>query len=100
MLDPALANLAESGDSLAFGIRYGRQVELEFDIDLNSKSDATSLSDSVSRPSADFRNQETLLSSRPGLAGVGDPVERRVLKLSKSQFEKWLAQASSTAHEV
>jgi hypothetical protein len=100
LLDPSLAELAEIGDSLAFGIRYGRRVELEFVVSSNSKFDAMPLSDSVPRPSADLRNHETLLSSRPGISRVGDPVEHCILKLSKSQFEKWVAQATRTAHEV
>ena len=99
MLDPFLASLAESGDSLAFGIRYGRYVELEFAIDLNSKSNTTSLSDRVSQLPAGLRNQDSLLSSPPGISRIGDPVDHRFLKLSKRQFEKWVARASSTAHE-
>jgi len=98
LLDPSLATLAENGESLAFGIRYGRRVELEFAIELSSKSDATSLLDPVSEPSADLRNHESLLSSRHGPSSVGDPVARRILKLSKTQFEKWVAQASITPH--
>jgi len=100
MLDPVLANLAESGDSLAFGIRYGRHVELEFDIELNSRSDTTSLSDPVSQPPAGLGNQESLLLSHPGISGIGDPAVHRVLKLSKAQFEKWIDRASNNVHAV
>ena len=100
MLDPSLASLAESGDSLAFGIRYRRHVEFEFAIDLDSKSDTTSLSDPESQPLFDLRNQESLLSSRPGISRIGESVVHRVLKLSKAQFEKWVAQASNSVHGV
>ena len=100
LLDPRLAELAENGDSLAFGIRHGRRVELEFVVNFNSNFDAMPLSDSVPAPSADLRNHESLLSSRSDPSRVGDRVEHRVLKLSKSQFQKWVAQASITPHEV
>ena len=98
LLDPALADLAENGDSLAFGIRYGRRVEIEFGVDLTSKSDTVSSSDSRSRPSADIRKHDFLLASGPSPSSVGDRAVHRVLKLSKAQFLKWVAQASSTAH--
>ena len=98
LLDQSLANLAEAGGSLAFGIHYGRHVELEFAIDLHSKSDTTSLPDPVSQPVPGLHNQESLLS--PGLSTIGDPVAHRVLKLSKTQFENWMAQASNTARGI
>ena len=100
LLDPTLANLAANRGSFAFGIRYGRRVELEFAVDPKSESNTASFSDSVSRPPAGLHNQESVLSSRPGISRVADPVEHRVLKLSKSQFEKWVAQASSATQGV
>lgn len=100
MLDPALANLAESGDFLAFGIRYGRHVELEFAIDPNSKSDTRALSDLVNQRAAGLRNHESLLSSRPDISRIGDPAVHRVLNLSKARFKKWIAEASNTVHGV
>ena len=98
LLDPSLAILAEDADSLAFGIRYRRRVELEFVMDLSSKSGATSLLHRVYDSSTDLRNGESLLSSRQSPFSVGDPVARRFLKLSKTQFEKWVARASIAPH--
>ncbi len=100
LLDSTLATRAENSDFVAFGIRYGTRVELEFAVGRDSNVETASLSDSLSRQSAHLHSRESLLGSPSGRSSGGDAVEHRFLILSKPQFEKWVAQASSTAHDV
>jgi hypothetical protein len=100
LLDSTLAALAENGDFVAFGIRFGRRVDLEFAVGRDSNVETASLPESLSVRSADLHNHGSLLRSQSGRSSAGDALEHRFFRLSKTQFEKWVAQASSTAHEV
>jgi hypothetical protein len=46
-LDPTLSNLVQDGDSVQFGVRYGKQVEVEYEITSPSSASAQANSNSL-----------------------------------------------------
>ncbi len=90
MLDLRFADLLQMGDTIQVGIRYGRQVEFEYEVNLASRPDADAIQRSFAEPVAHQVESSMLPVStfRRVDGGV-----RGVLKVSKARYETWLAEA-------
>jgi hypothetical protein len=99
ILDSRLAGLLQAGDTIQFGIHYGRQMEFEYEVGAAAGRDPhtnqRSLEQSVAQPKGSSLLPVADLTQVDG--GV-----RGTLKLSKDRYEAWLAevQASTRLHAV
>jgi hypothetical protein len=89
MLDARLAELLRAGDTIQFGVRYGRQVEFEYEVGLASRPDAESVQASLQPPVTGPKEPSSLPVA--DLMSVDDGV-RGVLKVSKERYEAWKAE--------
>ena len=96
-LDPALAQLVENGDAFQFGIRYGRQVEFEYEVTAASNSAAQAMSSSLMQSLGGSKlktiSEEASFLPRAGTATEGGGM-RGAVKLSRAKFDTWLAQVA------
>ena len=98
-LDPELANLIQDGNSFQFGVRYGKKVEVEYEVTAPSSAAAQAI------PS--FSMQSLVAGSRKGVSLLPhlDLTEDRasvhgVVKVAMTQYAAWLAEcARSSVHE-
>ena len=99
ILDARFAGLLRAGDTIQFGIRYGRQVEFEYEVGMASGRDAASVQRSLSQSATGMKGSSLLPVA--DLMRVDGGV-RGVLKLPKGRYEAWLAevQASAKLHAV
>jgi hypothetical protein len=97
-VNPALAELARSGDAFEFGLHYGRGVEFEYD--------ATVASTEASRPGMDSHRQAPVepassASLMPVLnTAVGAHSLHNIIEVSMSRYKAWLAEISSARFPV
>jgi hypothetical protein len=88
-LDPAFGEINKNSDALLFGIRYGRQIEFEYVVDALSNPQA----DPVPSPSLERlfnpSNGGSSLTSHSTMTSVRG--FRRVVKISKVRYGRWLA---------
>jgi hypothetical protein len=89
MLDGRLADLLRAGDTIEFGVRYGRQVEFEYEVGLASRHDAESVQAFLQPPLIGPKEPSSLPVAH--LMSVDDGV-RGVLKVSKERYEAWKAE--------
>jgi hypothetical protein len=89
MLDARLAELLRAGDTIQFGIHYGRQVEFEYEVGLASRRDAESVQAFLQPPVTGPKGPSSLPVA--DLMSVDDGV-RGVLKVSKERYEAWIAE--------
>lgn len=89
MLDSRFADLLRTGDTIQFGIRYGRQVEFDYEIGPTSDPNAEAVQRSLAEPVADDGKGSTLPVSTFNRANGG---VRGVLKVPKWRYETWLAE--------
>jgi hypothetical protein len=89
MLDARLAELLRAGDTIEFGVRYGRQVEFEYEVGLASRRDAKLVQAFLQPPVT--RPKEPSSLPVADLMSVDDGV-RGVLKVSKVRYEAWKAE--------
>jgi hypothetical protein len=87
-LDPTFASLLQNADAFQFGIRYDRWVWFEFEVTSLSRATTDESSALPFRLSIDQENvtPSPVLSSNLGRGNI-----RGVIRLSKAQFERWLA---------
>jgi hypothetical protein len=96
LLDPALANLIHDRKPFQFGIRYGRKVEVEYEVTVPSGASAQSISNfSTQSLVAGNRNGSSPLP-RPDLTAGRAPVHG-VVKVTTKQYEAWLDECARTA---
>lgn len=101
MLDSTFADLLRIGDAVQFGIRYGRQVEFEYEVNLASRSDANAIQRSFAEPVANQVERHMLSISTFNRVDGG---VRGLLRVPKAQYEAWIAEINwvncptSTAH--
>ena len=91
-LDPVLANLIHDRKSFQFGVRYGKKVELEYDVVAPSAAPA--------QPIANFSGQSLVEGNRNGssLLPRQDPAGvHGVVKLTPAQYKAWLAECAQAA---
>lgn len=87
-LDPSFGEIDKNSDTLLFGIRYGRQIEFEYVVIARPGPQA----EPVSNPPAErmFNPADGSLSlTSSGMAPGNGP--RRVVKISRVRYDKWLA---------
>lgn len=89
-LDSTFADLLRIGDTIQFGIRYGRQVEFEYEINLASRFDVETIERSFAERAANQVKSSTLPVSTFSRVDGG---VRGVLKVPKARYEAWLAEA-------
>jgi len=87
-LDPAFSEIEASSDTLLFGIKYGRQIEFEYVIDARAGSQAVPL---LAGPTERLFGSagDSLYSASHSTTPT--PGARRLLKVSKLRYQKWLA---------
>jgi hypothetical protein len=89
MLDARLAELLRAGDTIQFGIHYGRQVEFEYEVGLASRREAESIQAFLQPPVTGPKEPSSLPVA--DLMSVDDGI-RGVLKVSKERYEAWKAE--------
>ena len=95
-LDPNLANLIHDGNSFQFGVRYGKKVEVEYEVTVPSSASAQAISNSST--------QSLVAGSRKGFSLLPrlDLTEDRasvrgVVKVAMTRYAAWLAECARTA---
>jgi hypothetical protein len=89
ILDSRLAGLLQAGDTIQFGIHYGRQVEFEYEVGMASGRDAEAVQRSTGASAPGMK--ESSLLPVGDLTRVDGGV-RGVLKVSKERYEAWIAE--------
>ena len=88
-LDPKLSELTEEGDSLQFGIRYGRHIEFEYEITTAAGSTARNVSNALAQSIVgEPMTQSSLLTSQNSRDNVA--IEHGLVKVSRAQYGRWL----------
>ena len=92
-LNPELADLAQSGDELDFGLYYGRRVEFEYELTSASTAVRRVRPDSLRQSPVELAESASLL---PALDKAGDANSRHtVIVVSTSRYNTWLAEIRS-----
>ena len=91
-LDPVLANLIHDRKSFQFGVRYGKKIELEYDVVAPSAAPAQSISNFSGQSLVEGNGNGSSLLSRQDPAGL-----HGVVKLTTAQYKAWLAQCAQAA---
>ena len=94
ILDSRFAGLLRAGDTIQFGIHYGRQVEFEYEVGMASDRDAASVQRSLGGSATGMKGSALLPVA--DLMRVDGGV-RGVLKLPKDRYEAWLAEVQASA---
>lgn len=90
LLNPELAELAQSGNGLEFGLYYGRRVEFEYETAIASTAASRVASDSVGQSPVETAKGASLL---PALDTAMDTNTRhRVIAVSMSRYNTWLSE--------
>jgi hypothetical protein len=91
-IEPKLAYLKD-GDTLQFGIHYGRQVEFEYEVTTTSPAAAQTISESLTRSLAGLEEGSELLLT--GDTIVDGNTAHGIVKVSMARYNAWLAKVSS-----
>jgi hypothetical protein len=92
-IDPKMAELLKDGDTLQFGIHYGRQVEFEYEVTTASSSTALAMSASLTQSFAGLEKESALLRSTDAIT-EGNTVHG-VIKVSMARYNAWLTEVST-----
>jgi hypothetical protein len=95
-LDPALGNLVHDGDSVQFGIRYGRKIEVEYQITSSSSASAPANSNSLTQSlmGGDLKGSSLLPHHE---MTVDSASVRGVVKVGMTRYKVWLAEIARSA---
>lgn len=93
-LDPKLSELTEKGDSLQFGIRYGRHIEFEYEITAAAGSSARNVSNALAQSIVGVPMTRSSLVSPQYSAEKASP-EHGLVKVSRAQYGHWLAEVAA-----
>jgi hypothetical protein len=88
VFDPSLPGLLHDGDGFEFGIRYGAQVEFEYEVTRTDNS-TDSISDTVVQPLLE-KGKASMIVLRQA---DGGHIHR--LKVSKVRYEAWLTEVAA-----
>jgi hypothetical protein len=91
-LDPVLANLIHERKSFQFGVRYGKKVELEYDVVAPSTASAQPISNFSGQSLLAGNGNGSSLLSRQSPAGL-----HGVVKLTTAQYKAWLEDCAKAA---
>jgi hypothetical protein len=90
LLDSRLAELLRAGDTIQFGVHYGRRLEFEYEVTMHSSPGPEVVSRILMQgPTAPQLNEAFALPA-PDLSRSDGGV-RGVLKVSKARYEAWKA---------
>jgi hypothetical protein len=92
-LNPKLAELLDDGDTLQFGIHYGRQVEFEYEVMTASSHTALAMLASLTQSFAGLEKEPVLLRSTDAIS-EGNTV-RGVIKVSMARYNAWLTEVQA-----
>jgi hypothetical protein len=95
-LDPVLANLLHDRNSFQFGIRYGREVEVEYEVTVPSGAPAQSISNFSTQSLVPVNSKGSSLLPRQDLAADGASVHG-VVKVTTTRYAAWLAECARSA---
>jgi hypothetical protein len=95
-LDPILANLVHDGDSFQFGVRYGRKVEVEYEITAPSRASAQAHSNSLTQSLVGASLKGFSPLPRPDMTGDSASVHG-VVKVAMTRYKAWLAEIARAA---
>jgi hypothetical protein len=97
-LDPKLADIAEFGGSLAFGIHYGRRVEFEYEVTVESRAAGRPTLQSPIHSPAISESKALLF---PTLNIIKDDnTTRGVISISMARYRAWLAEVRRYAERI
>jgi hypothetical protein len=91
-ISPKLADLLKDGDTLQFGIHYGRQVEFEYEVTTDSSHTALAMLASLTQSFAGLEKEPALLRSTDAIS-EGNTVHG-IIKVSMARYNAWLIAAS------
>jgi hypothetical protein len=94
-LDPALAKLIHDGTSFLFGVRYGRKIEVEYEVTVPSSAPAQTFANSAMQSVVAGNMKGSSLLPHLDLAGDRASV-RGVVKLAMDRYSAWLAEVART----
>src|SRR5277367_770398 len=95
-LDPILANLIHDGDSFQFGVRYGRKVEVEYEIKSPSSASAQAKSNSLTQSLVGGNLKGSSLLPLHGMTGDSASL-RGVVKVAMTRYKAWLDEVARLA---
>jgi hypothetical protein len=93
-IDPKLAEVLKDGDTLQFGIHYGRQVEFEYEVTTASSHTALAMSASLTQSFAGLEKESALRPSTDAIS-EGNTVHG-VINLSMARYNAWLTQLQAS----
>jgi hypothetical protein len=91
-LNPKLAKLIGDANAFQFGIRYRKEVEMEYEITTASATGSHPISDSLKQAIAGSGRGSSLLT--PASTSGGENTARGVIKFPLTQFADWLNKAA------
>ena len=93
VINPELAAELKDGDAVQFGIHYGKQVQLEYEITTNFSVATRSMSDTLAHS---LVGPEKGLSLLPPIDMRTDSKTLRgIIKVSMTRYNAWLAEVSA-----
>jgi hypothetical protein len=95
-LDPNLANLIHDGNSLQFGVRYGKKVEVEYEVTVPSSVSAQAIPNSSMQFLVSGSRKEVSLLPHLDLTADGASV-RGVVKVEMTRYAAWLAECARSS---
>jgi hypothetical protein len=95
-LDPNLANLIHDGNSLQFGVRYGKKVEVEYEVTVPSSASAQAIPNSSMQFLVSGSRKEVSLLPHLDLTADGASV-RGVVKVEMTRYAAWLAECARSS---
>jgi hypothetical protein len=96
-LDPKLSELTEEGDSLQFGIHYGRHIEFEYEITSAAGSSARNISNGLPQSIVGLPiTHSSFLMPQYSREKVA--TEHGLVKVSRAQYGRWLDDVAARMH--
>jgi len=95
-LDPTLSNLVQDGDSVQFGVRYGKQVEVEYEITSPSSASAQANLNSLTHSPIGGNLKGSLLLPHQDMTGDSASV-RGVVNVAMTRYKAWLVEVAQPA---
>jgi len=92
-IEPRLADRLKDGDTLEFGIHFGREVEFEYEVTAASPAAAQTISESLTQSLAGL--EEKAVFVLPAGTVVEGNTAHGVGKVSKGRYNAWLAKVSA-----
>ena len=94
-LDPTLGDMIRRSSAFQYGMRFGRQVELDYDFNVPAIPNPDRISDpQIQAPVGEFINASSF--SAPLSTATEDGANLRgVLRISRSRYDRWLADVST-----